>query len=102
MSDFDYQRCKFSITCQTDDLAVVHCLRALCEHAEKDGKPQIGWGGTKRSEWLAAEKKITLRFTHPDFREAFVRESHRLLPAGSWSEVSRSDSDPATRQRPRR
>jgi hypothetical protein len=102
MPDYDYQRCKFSITCRTDDLGVVHCLRALCEHAEKDGKPQIGWGGTKRSDWLAAGKKMTLRFTRPEYREVFVEEATRLLPSGSWSEDSRSDSDPATRQRPQR
>lgn len=102
MSDFDYQRCKFSITCQTGDLAVVHCLRALCEFAEKDGKPQIGWGGTKASEWLSAGNRITLRFTHPEYRESFVKEAKRLLPSESWTEVSRNDSDPAKRQRPRR
>ncbi len=40
----DHKLFKFSITCQTDDLAVLHCLRALCQYAEQHKKPQIGWG----------------------------------------------------------
>ena len=102
MADADYARCKYSITCSTDDLAVVHCLRALCEFAIKDIKPQIGWGGTKAKEWSAAGNRITLRFTTPESRDDFVREARRLLPQGSWSEVRRSDNDPARRQRSRR
>ena len=60
MSDIQYQHCKFSITCHTDELAVVHCLRSLCEFAENDCLPQIGWGGTKKSDWIAAGNRITL------------------------------------------
>jgi hypothetical protein len=99
MSDYDYQRCKFSITCQTSDLAIVHCLRALCQFSEKDGIKQIGWGGASREAWRAAGNKITLRFTHSDYRDTFITEAKRILPANSWEEVDRSDSDPATRQR---
>jgi len=47
----DHKLFKFSMTCQTDDLAVLHCLRALCQYAEQHKKPQIGWGGTGKSEW---------------------------------------------------
>jgi hypothetical protein len=99
MPDADYLRCRFSITCHTDDLAIVHCLRSLCEFAEEDGLPQIGWGGTKRSNWESDNHQITLRFTNPRYREAFINEARRLLPKGSWSEVRRSDNDPAHRQR---
>jgi hypothetical protein len=68
MSDEEYLRCKFSITLQTNDLAVVHCLRSLCEYAEEVVKTQIGWGGTKRGDWENAGNKITLRFSDPRFR----------------------------------
>jgi hypothetical protein len=99
VADEDYELCRYSITCSTDDLAIVHCLRALCEFAITDVRPQIGWGGTKATEWRAAGNQITLRFTTHESRERFVQEARRLLPAGSWAEVSRSDNDPAKRQR---
>lgn len=99
MSDEEYQRCKYSITVHADDLAVVHCLRSLCEYAEQDVKPQIGWGGTKRKNWEKDNNQITLRFSSPDFRNKFVETASRLLPDGSWSEVKRNDCDPAKRQR---
>jgi hypothetical protein len=97
----DYERCQYSITCHTDDLAVVHCLRALCQHAEEDCRPQMAWGGTGAVAWQQAGNQITLRFTTPGYREAFLREAVRLLPAGSWRETARSDSDPASRRRAR-
>lgn len=102
MADSDYQRYKFSVTCHTDDLAVVHCLRSLCEFAEQSGRRQIGWGGTKKSAWLASANQITLRFTDPAYREAFVLVATWLLPTGSWSVVRKSDKDPARRQREKR
>jgi hypothetical protein len=43
--------------------------------------------------------QITLRFTSPEYRAAFVLEANRLLPTGCWREAGRSDNDPATRQR---
>jgi len=98
----DYLRCKFSITCYTDDMAVVHCLRALCHYAEIAVKPQIAWGGTTLENWAHSDKKVTLRFTSPYHRETFVREAARLLPTGSWKEIERNDNDPAQRQRPKR
>ena len=101
MVDSDYQRCRYSITCHTDDLAVVHCLRALCQFAEKGCRPQIAWGGTTESNWTAAGNQITLRFTSPSYRDVFVKEAEQLLSSGSWSEVCRSDNDPARRQRSR-
>ena len=94
----DYKRYRFSVTCETADRAVLHCLRALCQWAEQYRKKQIGWGGTGDSSWQTAGGQFTLRFTSPDFRERFVQEANRLLP-GHWRVVSRNDNDPATRQR---
>src|SRR5438093_4532787 len=100
MPDPDYERYRFSVTCHTDDLAVAYCLRALCHFASDGVKSQIGWGGTKEREWRAAGNQITLRFTSSVRRDGFLREAARLLPANTWREVSRSDNDPARRQRP--
>jgi hypothetical protein len=102
MADPDYQRCKYSITCSTDNLAVVYCLRALCAYAITEVKPQIGWGGTKEKDWRADGNRITLRFTTPESRNNFVNEANRLLPKDSWAEVARNDDDPASRQRHKR
>ncbi|MCI0629397.1 MAG: hypothetical protein L0Y44_01935 [Phycisphaerales bacterium] len=67
MADEDYEAFHYSITCETDDLAVVHCLRALCEFAERGQPyPQIGWGGTGEGEWRRNDNQITLRFTEPN------------------------------------
>lgn len=99
MSDEEYKQCKYSITIHTDDLAVVHCLRAICEYAEVGVKPQIGWGGTKRRDWEKAGNIITLRFSSPEYRNNFVQTVARLLPQTAWHEVRRNDDDPAQRQR---
>jgi len=99
MSDSDYLRCKFSVTIFTEDLAVVHCLRSLCEYAEEGVRGQIGWGGTTRESWIKNGNKITLRFSSPRFRDVFLFKSKNLLAPNSWYEDSRSDNDPATRQR---
>lgn len=100
MPDADYARCRYSISVQTPDLAVLHCLRALTQHAEGSTIPKnITWGGTKESAWRRDGRTVTFRFTSPTYRDAFVAEAVRLLPTGSWTEVARSDTDPAVRQR---
>src|SRR2546426_11060651 len=99
MADEDYAMFHYSITCETDDLAILHFLRALCEFAERQHPyPQIGWCGTGQDEWWGAGNRIALRFMASENRDAFVRAAHELLPESSWSEVRRSDHDPAERQ----
>jgi hypothetical protein len=95
----DYQKFRFSVTCQTDDEAVLHCLRALCQWAEEHAKPQIGWGGTTRSAWEKANHQFTLRFTAASHRQRFEQKADELLE-GRWKIIAKSDHDPATRQRP--
>jgi hypothetical protein len=96
----EYLKCKFSITCHTDDLAVVHCLRSLCQFAEHDLQhPQIGWGGSGEKKWKDDGRQITLRFTAPAYRDALVKAANKYLLVGCWREVRRSDNDPSSRQR---
>ena len=96
----EYERCRFSITCETDDFAVVHCLRALCQFAERGlSHPQIAWGGTGGEEWRENEHQITLRFSDAANRDAFITAANDALRAGSWREITRNDNDPARRQR---
>jgi hypothetical protein len=99
----EYERCHFSVTCHTDDLAVVYCLRSLAQYAEKAGKGvkhrQIVWGGTKDEDWEGDAHCITVRFASADNRDAFERTASELLPKGTWVVRRRSDQDPAKPQR---
>jgi hypothetical protein len=97
MSD-DYQHYHFSATCQTQDAAVLHCLRALCQWAEKWKKPNIGWGGTTQRRWELSGGRLTLRFTNPAYRQNFVDKANELLN-GRWAPVGSNDNNPAERQR---
>src|SRR5689334_10885609 len=89
---------KFSLTCKTQDLAVVYCLRAIAEFSQKEINPRIAWGGTKDGDWQRDHQRVTFHFSSPQNRESFVKTAERLLPQGAWSEVARSDDDPAKPQ----
>jgi hypothetical protein len=89
---------KYSATLQTSDVAVLHCLRALCQHWAGGSYPQIGWGGTTQDEWKTHGGKFVVRFTSAAGRAGFFGDARRLL-SGHWGEVSQSDNDPATPQR---
>lgn len=94
----EHKKYHYSATCRTEDAAVLHCLRALCQFAEKGSYPQIGWGGTKESLWRSDNGQFTVRFTRPEYREAFLSEARRLLDT-HWQLISINDNDPATPQR---
>ncbi|MFH0847789.1 MAG: hypothetical protein V1894_07045 [Chloroflexota bacterium] len=94
----DHAHFKYSVTVRTNDVAVLHCLRALCQYAQREGSRQIGWGGTKEKDWQNNQRSVTFRFTNPAYRQDFLKEANRLL-AGLWTKISSSDNDPATPQR---
>jgi hypothetical protein len=89
---------RFSITVQTDDRAVVNCLRALSQISQLEGNVRIPWGGTKDSDWDRDGHSVTFRFTSRAYRDGFIEVSERVLRPGLWREVSRSDSNPASPQ----
>lgn len=91
----EHHKYKYSITIQTDDLAVVNCLRALSQYSQKSGNNRITWGNTKESDWKAANHRVIFRFTTPEYREGYLSELKRLLPSDLWKEFRRSDNDPA-------
>src|SRR5689334_25449601 len=100
MPDEDYERCHYSVSCETHDLAVLHCLRSLSQFAEGSTIPKsIPWGGTKEAAWKKNDYVVTFRFTSPDFRDDFLKEATRLLPKELWTKVGASDNDPASRRR---
>jgi hypothetical protein len=47
--------CKFSVTVTTTDVAVLHLLRALCQHCESGKYKQIAWGRHREGR-LARER----------------------------------------------
>jgi len=94
----NHSKYHYSITCDTSDATVLHCLRSIAQYIEQSEYPQISWGGTTRASWKKNNNQFTLRFTDPSYRSKFVNESNRLL-AGHWSLISTSDNDPASPQR---
>ena len=95
MSHADY---RYSIKIDSDDLAVVNCLRSLSQYSQESGNNRIPWGGTKDRDWKRDGNSVTFRFTTPGFRDRFEREAKRLLPDHLWSVVRRDDNDPASPQ----
>ena len=91
----EHYKYKYSITMQSDDLAVVHCLRSLSQFSQKTGNNRITWGNTKESDWKRDGKKVTFRFTTPEYRKLFISEAERLLPSDSWMISAQNDNDPA-------
>lgn len=90
-----HSRYRFSITIQTNDLAVVNCLRALSQYSQKTENNKIPWGNTKDLDWRRDNNCVTFRFNRTEYREGFLSEVKRLLPNELWKELSRSDNDPA-------
>ncbi len=98
-----FEKFHFSLTCRTDDFAVLHCLRALSEWAnDKVPYPykMIAWGHTKEIDWKKAGHKVIFRFVGTDSREKFIVKANELLEH-RWTQTGTSDSDPATPTRQR-
>jgi hypothetical protein len=88
----------YSVTIQTDDLALLGCLRALTQHLQVTGNARIPWGGTKREDWERDGHHATFHFSSSDYREEFLRHARRLLPANLWRVTREKDDDPAKPQ----
>lgn len=99
MAYSEHSQHKYSVTIHTDDLAVVGCLRALAKYSQQTGNNNIPWGGTKDVDWIRNSHNVAFHFSQPKYREGFVAELNRLLPAILWKVISTGDNDPATPQR---
>ena len=87
----DLSQYRYSITVETQDDAVLYCLRALWQYAERHPLPPDGELATT-SEWRLGEGRITFRFSNPYNRGDFLGEATRLL-AGKWTRIATSDND---------
>lgn len=95
----DYDTYHYSVTIETNDEVILHCLRAISQYAQQEGYKQITWGGTSKKNWLHNHNRVTFHFSRPEYRNTFRNEASRLMPRMLWQVVSESDDDVATRQR---
>ena len=86
---------RYSITCRTEDEAVLSCLRALADFAERSHRKKIAWGNTGKKEWDRDNHCVTFHFSSRRFREDFRQHANKLL-GGTRCERRESDSDPAS------
>lgn len=88
----------YSVTIETNDEAVLNCLRALSQYAQSTGNSRIPWGGTKKEDWLQDDRCVTFHFSKKEYRATFIKEVFRLLPGSLWKKIDENDDDPATSQ----
>ena len=89
----DASRFRYSITLETQDDAVLFCLRALWQYAERHPMPPTTRDLTVTGEWRLGDGRVTFRFSNPYNRGDFLGEATRLL-AGKWTRLGLSDDDP--------
>lgn len=88
----------YSIQVQTDDLAILYCLRSLADYSQKSGNTRIAWTGTTKDNWQRDNQKVKFHFSQLNYRENFINEANRILPERSWKVVSIHDNDPAPKK----
>lgn len=87
----------YSVTVETEDEVVLHCLRAISDYAQTLGNKRIVWGGTKKKDWQRNNHHVTFHFSNPEYRLTFKNGANRLMP-GKFRLVSESNNDPAILQ----
>lgn len=83
---------RYSITVETQDDAVLFCLRALWQYAERHPMPATDRQIASTGEWRMGDGRVTFRFSNPYNRGDFLGEATRLL-AGKWTRLAISDDD---------
>jgi len=94
----EHSQYRYSVTVETNDEVVLHCLRAISQYAQDEGNRQIAWGGTSKKDWQQNHNQVTFRFSKPEYRITFKNEASRLMRT-LWRVIRESDNDPAAPQR---
>jgi hypothetical protein len=94
----EYHQYHYSITVETNDEVVLHCLRAISQYAQQEGNRQVAWGGTNKKDWQQNGNRVIFHFSKPEYRIIFKNEASRLMRT-LWRAISESDHDPAVPQR---
>lgn len=82
----------YSITCETDDRAVVYCLRGIAKFAERRAPQNAAWGNTGDDYWEEDGHRVTFHFSDPEYRQIF-RDVGADLLSGRWREVPPARDD---------
>jgi hypothetical protein len=94
----------YSITCESDDRAVIYCLRSLAHYAERTAPINAAWGNTGDDIWEEDNHQVTFHFSDPEYRKIFRDVANDILndsgsekPKERWKEIQKpgSDDDPA-------
>ena len=78
-----------SVTCETHDEAVLHCLNALAHFSERAGEPSddrrsVPLSGVAAPDgWDRVQGRVTFHFSDQRRRGVFLGEATRLL-SGKW------------------
>ena len=83
-----------SITCESDDLPVIYCLRGIAEFAEKRAPTHVAWGNTGDDYWEEDGNRVTFHFSDSEYRQIFRDVANDILRE-RWKEVAAHDEDPA-------
>ena len=85
-----------SVTCETHDEAVVHCLAALAHFAEHvaidDTRESLAFVLPAEHGWDREDGRVTFRFSDHRRRGAFLGEATRLL-SGKWTRAALHDDE---------
>jgi hypothetical protein len=71
---------RFSATLSNQDLAVIGCLMSLAEFIQQIGDMSKLFTTYER-DWRVEGQKVTFRFSAAPYRDLFINEVRRLLPA---------------------
>jgi hypothetical protein len=91
--DTDISQYRYSLTVETQDDAVLFCLRALWQFAERHPSVPSELERSATGEWRRGEGRVKFHFSNPYNRGDFLGEATRLL-AGKWTRLGTSDDDP--------
>lgn len=95
MMNLEHSKFRYSVTVETQDRAVLFCLRGLYECVELNPASDIPLADADVDAWTSSDGRITFRFSDPRYRSAFLGDATRLL-AGKWMRVGLRDDDPMT------
>ena len=94
----EHHKYHYSVTIETEDEVILHCLRGISQYSQMEGNRQITWGGTSKKYWQQNHNQVTFRFSKPEYRITFKNEASRLMRT-LWRVIRESDNDPAALQR---
>ena len=83
---------RYSVEVYTEDIVVLHCLRAVAQYAQKSGKKFVAWAGTKERDWKR-DGCVKFHFSDPRYREDFKKQADRVLQ-GRFTLGCDKDKDP--------